>query len=85
MAEYSSRVIVYVQMHAWQNAVEADGMFISKYGEDRPQSEDIAESLVPWMSVRCAKYRQNPDKVKTILRRIPNRLQYFDRNIKLIC
>ena len=73
------------QKQGWHNAVEADGNFISKYGEERPQSEDVAESLVAWMSVRCAKGRQNPVKINTIQRRIPNRIRYFDRNLKLIC
>ena len=39
----------------WEEAVAADGRFISDYARDFPTREDIAESYVVWMATRYAK------------------------------
>ena len=72
-------------MTEWQNAAKADGKFISGYAKEKPKSEDVAESLVAWMSLKCSRDRQDITDMNTIQKRIPNRLKYFDRKLRLMC
>ena len=62
----------------WRQAQEADGEFISDYARDHPDREDVAESVLPYFTLR---YR--PDRLSAVQRAaiadtIPNRLEYFN-------
>lgn len=72
-------------MNGWQDAVKADIEYISEYAKEKPDSEDVAESLVSWVALRCHQSRQEVENVDMIKNRIPNRLEYFDRNLRLRC
>ena len=67
------------QSEKWKKAQQLDPIFISTYAKDNPMSEDVAESIVPWMKVR-----KNPHLVQSqiIKQTIPNRLSVLD---DLIC
>ena len=62
----------------WHAAQAADGVFISAYGRDNPDSEDLAESFLAWLAVRYRAERLTALERALILRAIPNRLIYFD-------
>ena len=62
----------------WRAAQEADGVFISEYARDNPDSEDVAESFLAWFAVRYQSERLTTAETISILRTIPNRLIYFD-------
>lgn len=63
---------------AWLAAQAADPDFISTYARDNPTREDVAESLVPWLALQCARDRIDPQVATTIEATIPNRLAVFD-------
>jgi hypothetical protein len=63
---------------AWLAAQAADPDFISTYARDEPAREDVAESLVPWLALQCARERIDPEVAATIETTIPNRLAVFD-------
>ncbi len=62
----------------WLAAQSADGTFISTYAEDFPESEDIAESIVPYIAVRYRSDRVSESLRDVILQTMPNRIDYFD-------
>lgn len=64
---------------AWRAAQEADAGFISTYGRDHPDQEDLAESVLSWYAVRRRAERLDDDDRTAILEQIPNRLEYFDQ------
>lgn len=70
------------EMHAASDgclaAQKADDTFISTYARDNPTSEDVAESLVPWLAVRLHPSRVLADIRAKIEQAIPDRLAYFD-------
>ena len=63
----------------WREAQNADGVFISEYARDNPDSEDVAESILPYFAVRNRPERLTDNDRSAILAAIPNRLEYFDR------
>lgn len=64
---------------AWKAAQEADDRFISDYAEERPTTEDLAESFVAWFIVRYRPSIVSSEVRDKILSAIPNRLAYMDR------
>ena len=66
----------------WLAAQMADGGFISTYARDRPTREDVAESVLPWLAVQYRSDRISGADEQKILNAIPNRLAYFDREIR---
>lgn len=62
----------------WLAAQQADAEFISDYARDNPTREDLAESFVPWLGVRCARARLDAAVAGTIEATVPARLAYFD-------
>lgn len=62
----------------WQEAQEADGTFISRYASDNPGTEDVAESLVPYLAVRHRADRLEAGVREQIEAAIPARIRYFD-------
>ncbi|QIG43995.1 hypothetical protein G5V58_15525 [Nocardioides anomalus] len=63
----------------WQAAQAADGASISTYGQANLQREDLAESVVPWLAVRFARDRVDPNVLVAIEQAIPNRLAFLDQ------
>lgn len=63
---------------AWLAAQAADPEFISTYARDNPTREDVAESLVPWLALQCARDRIDAEVAATIEASIPNRLALFE-------
>ena len=62
----------------WVTAQSADPRFISTYARDNPQSEDVAESFLPYLAVRHRRGRISQDYYDTVSASIPNRIAYFD-------
>jgi len=62
----------------WLAAQSADNVFISTYAQDFPMREDVAESVVPYLAVRCRADRISVSLRDTILNTIPNRIAYLD-------
>ncbi len=62
----------------WRQAQDTDGVFISQYARDHPDSEDVAESILPYFAVRHRPERLTDADRSAILTAIPNRLLYFD-------
>lgn len=69
-------------MHAgssgWMAAQNADPVFISTYAAGAPTTEDLAESVLPWLAVRHRADRISTTDYNTITSSIPNRLAYID-------
>lgn len=63
----------------WLAAQAADAEFISTYARDNPTSEDVAESILPWLAVRYRSSRITATLSNTIATTIPHRLAYFDQ------
>ena len=63
---------------AWRNAQEADGVFISDYARDYPDTEDLAESFPLYVAMKYLPGRL-PKHIENVVRTtIPNRLAYFE-------
>ena len=68
----------YTDAPKWRAAQRADPTFISTYARDNPDSEDLAESLVPWFAVRYRPGRIDQELADTIRAAIPNRIAFFN-------
>lgn len=64
---------------AWRAAQQADPTYLSSYARKYPDSEDLAESFVPWLIARYRPERVDPSVVQTIEQSIPNRLAILDQ------
>lgn len=62
----------------WLEAQRKDGAFISRYAQDNPTREDIAESYLLHFAIRHRPDRIKPDLKSTVENTIPNRMKYFD-------
>ena len=62
----------------WRAAQEADGEFITDYARRLPDTEDVAESLLPYFALRYRPDRLLSGERTAIAETIPNRTQYFD-------
>ena len=62
----------------WHAAGEADGEYISDYARRHPDSEDVAESLLPYFALRYRPNRLSSGDRAAIADTIPNRIAYFD-------
>ena len=62
----------------WTQAQKEDAKSISRYAKKNPLVEDIAESVVAWVAVRCKKDRISNSVYKKIIKTIPNRLTVLD-------
>tara|TARA_B100001250_G_C19781620_1_gene782124 strand:+ start:643 stop:1503 length:861 start_codon:yes stop_codon:yes gene_type:complete len=67
--------------HIWENAQKLDNNYISHYAKEFPDREDIAESILAWVSVRCKESRISKLIKKDIIKTIPNRLKILDNLI----
>ena len=62
----------------WQQAQDDDGNFISTYGRDNPDREDLAESILMWFAYRHRQDVLTADEISNIETYMPNRLLFFD-------
>jgi len=67
-----------ISPYEWRKAAKADVKFISKYAKQHPGREDVAETILWWIAVRCKPNRLFKFHYKMITEGIPNRLKYFD-------
>jgi len=65
---------------AWRRAQQADGGFISEYGQDNPNTEDLAESFTLYLGLALHPERMPADVVMTMLDVMPERLDFFAQN-----
>ncbi len=77
-AVHTSLDSTHAKSPGWLVAQQADPDFISDYARSFPEREDLAESFVPWLAVRCAADQIDPVDIATIKATIPNRLAYLD-------
>ncbi len=64
---------------AWKNAQIADQQFISTYAQENPTTEDISESILPWIALRYRSDRISQKTINYIQKTIPHRIAYFDQ------
>ena len=69
-----------IRKSKWQKAAKADKFYITEYAKSKPNREDIAETIVPWIAVRCKSDRLKKDEYKKIVEGIPNRLKVLDES-----
>ncbi|MCH2508620.1 MAG: hypothetical protein MK035_09160 [Dehalococcoidia bacterium] len=67
--------------NSWEAAQKADGSFISTYARDYPTQEDVAESFPMYYALRYKSSRIPQALKDTIIKTIPNRIIYFDKNL----
>ena len=67
-----------VKVNPWKKAAKKDGKFISKYAEQFPDREDIAETINWWTAVRCKPDRISKSNYNKVIEGIPNRLKNLD-------
>lgn len=77
-AVHTSLDAVHGSAPGWLLAQASDGEFISTYARDNPAREDLAESVVPWLAMRCESARLQSDIAATARATIPARLAYLD-------
>lgn len=63
----------------WLRAQQSDKTFISTYAQDNPKREDIAETFLLYIAVTIRAERISDNLKQTILKTIPNRLYYLER------
>jgi hypothetical protein len=70
---------VFCNSEDWKHAQEADGKFISLYGELHPTSEDCTESFLAYIALRYRSDRISEEDIAVIEETIPHRIAFFDR------
>jgi hypothetical protein len=74
----------YESYENWKSAKEKDNKYISTYARENPIREDIAESFLAYFAIRYRKDRITDATYNTIMRTIPNRIEFFDSlNLKM--
>jgi hypothetical protein len=68
----------YARHPSWKEAQQQDGQFISKYAQENPYREDIAESLIPYFAVRMRPERITAEQRAKIEQTIPARIKFLD-------
>jgi hypothetical protein len=62
----------------WRAAQKADGRAISPYARDHPASEDLSETMGPYLAARFRADRLEPGVAAKLEAALPNRLKYLD-------
>ncbi len=62
----------------WLASQKKDARFISKYAEENPLREDIAESVIPYLAIRFRPERITAKQIDLITSAIPARIAFFD-------
>lgn len=78
-ATHTSLDARHASAEGWKNAQKQDGNYISTYAKDNPAREDLAESFLLWLAVRHLPDRISETNYNTIIKTIPNRLAYLDK------
>lgn len=76
-AAHTSLDATHGQASGWLAAQEADGNFISQYAKDNGGTEDLAESMVPFIAVEYRSDRISDFLAGLIRHAIPARLEYL--------
>lgn len=76
-AVHTSLDPVHRMASGWVASQAADGEFISDYAEEYPETEDLAETFVPFFAAEYRADRIPPAMAKTIRETIPNRIAYL--------
>lgn len=78
-ASHTSLDATHADAPGWRAAQAADAQFISTYARDNSSREDIAESFLLYLAVRFRSDRISQSLKETIMKTIPNRIAYFDK------
>lgn len=76
-AAHTSLDATHAQGAGWAAAQEADGNYISQYAKDNGSTEDLAETLVPYIAVQYRSDRITDFLESTIRSAIPARIEYL--------
>jgi hypothetical protein len=63
----------------WLRAQQDDAKFISKYAQENPKREDLAETFLLYIALALRGDRISDELKQTVGNAIPNRLYYFER------
>jgi len=63
---------------SWYAAAEKDGGFLTEYAETNPDTEDIAETWVPFVRLKFTSDFASSAQAATITKQVPNRLAFFE-------
>lgn len=77
-AAHTSLDATHAQAAGWIAAQEADGNFISQYAKDNAVTEDVAESLVPFIAVQYRSERITDFLEALIRKAMPARIEYLE-------
>jgi len=67
-----------LRTHAWRRAQRADSIFVTRYAQNYPDREDMADTMWAWFVTRCVPERVNPWYLWAIETVIPARLTILD-------
>ncbi|MCB1126785.1 MAG: hypothetical protein KDM81_09835 [Verrucomicrobiae bacterium] len=77
-ASHTSLDTTHARAPNWRAAQAGDAGFISTYARDNPDREDVAESFLLYLALRCRSDRIPPALAGTIRRTMTCRIAYFD-------
>lgn len=77
-ASHTSLDEYHASASGWLAAQNNDNNFISTYGRDYPNREDIAESFLTYLAVEYRSDRISQELFNSIVQTIPNRINYFN-------
>lgn len=63
---------------SWRSAQQSDNAFLSEYGEENPDREDVAETWPVWVRLTYFGDYATVATTGKITNQIPNRLEFFD-------
>ncbi len=63
----------------WREAQSSDPAYISAYAQENPDREDIAETFLVYLAYKYRRDRISEELANTILKTVPNRMDYFDK------
>jgi hypothetical protein len=68
----------HLMSETYKAAQANDTHFVSPYGKEFPEREDLAESFEPWFILRYRKEQIGDQLAEKIMSMIPNRVAFFD-------
>jgi hypothetical protein len=77
-AVHTSLDASYASHRKWIAAQKSDAHFISKYAQDNPEREDLAETFLLWFAARHRPERLSTEQLQKIETSIPARLRFLD-------
>jgi hypothetical protein len=77
-AVHTSLDAYYARHPDWIAAQKSDAHFISKYAQDHPEREDLAETFLLWFAARHRPERLSTEQLQKIETSIPARLRFLD-------